>query len=128
MNVNPNGSVQAPLGIYDAGWYTGSVKPGDIGAMFIGAHASGPTQVGLFGKLHTLVVGDTLQVEKGDGARLTYKVVHTEIVDKDDVDMRSMLLPYGNASRALNLMTCAGTWEESAKTLSQRVLVYTEQI
>lgn len=128
MNVNPNGSIQAPLGIYDAGWYTGSVKPGEIGAMFIDAHASGPTQEGLFGKLHQLAIGDTLQVEKGDGTRLTYRVVHTETVDKDAVDMHAMLLPYGNASRALNMMTCAGTWEESSKTLSQRVLVYTEQI
>jgi LPXTG-site transpeptidase (sortase) family protein len=128
MDVNPNGSVQAPLGIYDAGWYTGSVKPGEIGAMFIDGHASGPTQEGLFGKLHLLAVGDTLQVEKGDGTKLTYKVVHTALVDKDAVDMHSMLLPYGNATRALNLMTCAGKWVEKGKTLSQRVLVYTEQI
>lgn len=128
MSVNPNGSVQAPLGIYDSGWYTGSVKPGEIGAMFIDGHASGPTQFGLFGKLHDLVIGDTLQVEKGDGTRLTYKVVHTAVVDKDKVDMKSMLLPYGNALRGLNLMTCAGTWVDNGKTLSQRVLVYTEQI
>lgn len=128
MGVNPDGSVQAPLGIYDSGWYTGSVKPGEIGAMFIDGHASGPTQFGLFGKLHDLVVGDTLQVEKGDGTRLTYKVVHTAVVDKDKVDMKSMLLPYGHALRALNLMTCAGTWVDHGKTLSQRVLVYTEQI
>jgi LPXTG-site transpeptidase (sortase) family protein len=128
MDVNPNGSVQAPLGIYDAGWYTGSVKPGEVGAMFIDGHASGPTQFGLFGKLHDLVVGDTLQIEKGDGTRLTYKVVHTDVVDRDKVDMKSMLLPYGNALRGLNMMTCAGTWVDNGKTLSQRVLVYTEQI
>ncbi len=128
MGVNPDGSVQAPLGIYDSGWYNGSVQPGEIGAVFIDGHASGPTRQGLFGNLFKLVVGDTLQVEKGDGTRLTYKVVHTDVVDKDKVDMKSMLLPYGKALRALNLMTCAGTWVQNGKTLSQRVLVYTEQI
>ncbi len=128
MGVNPDGSVQAPLNIYDSGWYSGSVQPGQVGAVFIDGHASGPTHFGLFGNLYKLTVGDTLQIEKGDGTRLTYKVVHTEVVDKDKVDMKSMLLPYGKALRALNLMTCAGTWVQNGKTLSQRVLVYTEQI
>lgn len=128
MGVNPDGSVQAPLGIYDSGWYDGSVKPGETGAMFIDGHASGPTRQGLFGSLFMLNEGDTLQVEKGDGTRLTYKVVHKDIVDKDKVDMKAMLLPYGRTSRALNLMTCAGTWVQNDKTLSQRVLIYAEQI
>ncbi len=128
MGVNPDGSVQAPLNIYDSGWYSGSVQPGQIGAVFIDGHASGPTHFGLFGNLYKLTVGDTLQIEKGDGTRLTYKVVHTEVVDKDKVDMKSMLLPYGKALRGLNLMTCAGEWVQNGKTLSQRVLVYTEQI
>ena len=128
MSVNTDGSVQSPLNIFDSGWYNGSVQPGQIGAMFIDGHASGPTHQGLFGNLSQLAVGDTLQVEKGDGTRLTYKVVHTDIVDKDAVDMKSMLLPYGHTSRGLNLMTCAGTWITKGNTLSRRVLVYTEQI
>ncbi len=128
MSVNTDGSVQAPLGIYDSGWYNGSVKPGETGAMFIDGHASGPTRQGLFGSLYMLNEGDTLQVEKGDGTRLTYRVVHKDIVDRDKVDMKAMLLPYGHVSRALNLMTCAGTWVQNDKTLSQRVLIYTEQI
>jgi LPXTG-site transpeptidase (sortase) family protein len=130
MNVNPNGSVQAPVNIFDAGWYTGSVKPGEIGAMFIDGHSSGNTHEGLFGNLDKLIVGDTLQVEKGDGTRLTYKVVHTAIVDKDAVDMHQMLLPYGNVQRALNLMTCIGSWVTANKTetLTQRIEVFTEQV
>ena len=128
MSVNPDGSVQAPLNIYDSGWYNGSMQPGQIGAMFIDGHASGPTRQGLFGNLYKLVVGDKLQVEKGDGSRLTYKVIHTDLVSKDKVDMKSMLLPYGNTLRGLNLITCAGTWIDKSQTLSQRVLVYTEQV
>ena len=128
MSVNTDGSVQAPRNIFDAGWYNGSVKPGEIGAMFIDAHASGPTHEGLFAYLDTLVEGDEIQVEKGDGSRLTYKVVHTEVVKLSDVNMKKMLLPYGNALRGLNLMTCTGTWVESDKTYDERVLVYTEQI
>lgn len=128
MSVNNDGSVQAPKNIYDSGWYTGSVKPGDIGALFIDGHASGPTREGLFAYLDTLVEGDTLQVEKGDGTKLTYKVVHTEVVPLDGFDMKKALLPYGNTLRGLNLMTCTGKWLNGKNTYDHRVVVYTEQV
>lgn len=130
MGVNRDGSVQAPINIYDSGWYTGSVKPGEVGSMFIDGHSSGSTHEGLFGNLDKLTIGDKLQVEKGDGTKLTYQVVHTETVDLDKVDMKKMLLPYGNAVRGLNLMTCTGSWidSKSGQTLDKRILVFTEQV
>lgn len=128
MSLNAAGNIQAPLNIYDAGWYTGSVKPGETGAMFIDGHASGPTREGLFAYLDTLKVNDELQIEKGDGSKLTYKVVHVETVPLADVDMKKVLLPYGNASKAMNLMTCTGEWLPREKTYDHRVLVYTEQV
>ena len=128
MGVNNDGNIQAPRNIFDVGWYMGSVKPGEIGAMFVDGHSSGLSSEGLFGNLDKLVEGDTLQIEKGDGTRITYKVVHTETVDLEAVDMKKMLLPYGSSLRGLNLMTCSGKWIDSSETLSQRVLVFTEQI
>ncbi len=128
MGENKNGSIQAPLNIHDAGWYSGSMKPGQIGAAFIDGHASGPTREGLFAYLDTLVVGDTLQVEKGDGSRLTYKVVHTEVVPFEGFDMKKALLPHGRALRGLNIMTCTGKWVNEKNTYDHRVVVYTEQV
>ena len=128
MSVNTAGSIQAPLNIYDAGWYTGSVKPGQTGAVFIDGHASGPTREGLFAYLDTLNEGDTLQVEKGDETLLTYKVLHKEVVALSDIDMKKVLLPYGNTLKGLNLMTCTGKWLESEKTYDHRVVVYTAQV
>lgn len=128
MGVNTDGNIQAPVNTNDSGWYTGSVKPGELGAMFIDGHASGASREGLFGSLDTLVIGDTLQVEKGDGSRLKYRVVHTETIDLANVDMRQALQVYGGAARGLNLMTCSGTWISGGKTLSKRVLVFTQQV
>ncbi|TAL15281.1 class F sortase [Patescibacteria group bacterium] len=127
MGLNKDNTIQAPINIFDAGWYKGSVKPGQIGAVLIDGHSSADHQA-LFGKLDKLVVGDQIQLAKGDGTRLTYKVVHTEIVDKDKINMHALLLPYGKVVRALNIITCAGDWIPSQNTLSKRVLVYTEQI
>lgn len=128
MSVNTAGSIQAPLNINDSGWYTGSVKPGETGAVFIDGHASGPTRQGLFAYLDTLQKGDTLQVEKGDGKKLTYKVVHVDVVPLADIDMKKVLLPYPNVSKGLNLMTCTGKWLPKEYTYDHRVVVYTEQV
>lgn len=128
MSVNTVGSIQAPLNINDSGWYSGSVKPGETGAVFIDGHASGPTREGLFAYLDTLKEGDTLQVEKGDSTKLTYKVVHTEVVPLADLDMKKVLLPYQNVNRGLNIMTCTGKWLPREKTYDHRVVVYTQQI
>ena len=128
LSVNNDGSLQAPRNIYDAGWYTGSVKPGEVGAAFIDGHASGPTREGLFAYLDKLEEGDTLQVEKGDGTKLTYKVVHKEIAPLESLDMKKMLLPYGNTLKGLNIMTCTGKWVDSKKTYDQRVMIWTAQV
>jgi len=126
MALNPDNSIQAPINIFDSGWYTGSAQPGETGAVLVDGHSTADGRA-LFGKLDTLVVGDTMELEKGDGARFTYKVVYKETVDKDAVDMKKLLLPYGNAQRALNLITCSGAWNDAENTLTQRTLIYTVQ-
>lgn len=128
MGVNKDNSIQSPVNINDGGWYGGSAKPGEAGAMFIDGHASGSSRQGLFAYLDTLKVGDTLQVEKGDMSRLTYRVVHVETVPVDSVDMNKALAPYEGVEKGLNLMTCTGVWLRDRETLDHRVVVYTEQV
>lgn len=128
MGVNPDGTVQAPINVFDAGWYTGSVKPDQNGAVFVDAHSSGSSQQGLFGKLDKLEVGDIVQIETGDSSRILYKVAHKETVKLENVDMRKALKPYGDAKKGLNLMTCAGQWTSDNSTLDERTIIYTQQI
>lgn len=128
MGLNKDGSVQAPINIYDAGWYNDSAKPGGVGASFIDGHASGALREGLFAYLETLAAGDIIGVEMGDGTVFRYKVQAREIVPLKDVDMKKVLLPYGNATRGLNLMTCTGTWVQSGSTYDHRIIVYSELI
>jgi len=128
MSVNTDGSIQAPRNIFDAGWYNASVKPGEPGAVFIDGHASGATRAGLFAYLDKLKVGDQLQIEKGDGSKLNYKVVHAEVTKLDEVDMKKVLTPYEGVSRGLNLMTCTGEWVDDKQTYDHRVIVWAEQV
>lgn len=127
VGLTSDGSVGTPTNIYEAAWYNGSAKPGDNGASFIDAHSSAAGGA-LFGHLDRLVNGDRIQVQKGDGSIITYQVVSVQVVGKDSVDMSSMLRPFGGASKGLNLITCQGNWIDSEKTLTHRVLVYTQQV
>ena len=128
MSVNSDGSVQAPVNIFDSGWYGASAKPGQAGAGFIDAHASGATRQGLFAYLDTLVVGDTVSVERGDGQLFNYRVAHVETVNLDKVDMKKALRTHGGATEGLNLMTCTGEWLPEEKTYDQRAIVYTVRV
>lgn len=128
MGVNADGTIQAPVNVYDAGWYTGSVKPNENGAVFVDGHSSGASRQGLFGSLDKLNEGDIVQIEMGDNSRILYKVTFKETIKLENVNMRKVLKPYGNATKGLNLMTCAGQWTSDGSTLDERVIVYTEQI
>lgn len=128
MSVNSDGSMQSPVNIFDAGWYTGSVKPGQLGASIIIGHASGTTSGGVFNKLETLNAGDTISVERGDGKILRYQVVKKQTVKLSDVDMNSFIRPADGVSEGLNLMTCAGEWIKNSQTRNSRVMIFTKRI
>lgn len=128
MDVNPDNSIQAPINIYDAGWYTGSAKPGEPGAALIDAHASGATRAGLFAYLDELKAGDTIEVERGDGKKFIYETVHTEVVRREEVDMKKLLVPYGDEPQGLNLITCAGVYMKDEATYDHRVVVYSKLV
>lgn len=58
-----------------AGWYTGSVTPGEPGASVIAGFIKGKSQKpGAFAKLGKLAKGDDIQVVRRDGKTVTYEV------------------------------------------------------
>ena len=128
MGVTADSAIQAPVNIFDAGWYTGSVKPGSPGVTFIDAHASGATRAGLFAYLDTLKVGATIKIEKGDGTVLTYKVRETEVKPLAEIDMTKVLSPRSGIKEGLTLMTCTGKWMADGETYDKRAIVYAERV
>jgi sortase (surface protein transpeptidase) len=125
MGLTDSSSLQAPKNIYDAGWYTGSAKPGQSGAMVIDGHASETgSRYGLFGYIERLKEGDIITIEKGDGTKLNYVVAHTEVDALSDVDMKSVRSTYGGAAQGLNIITCTGKWTDDKSTLDHRLIVF----
>lgn len=127
MGTNPDGTLQSPTNIYDAGWYSRSVQPGQKGAAIIDAHASGATRLGLFARLDTLKTGDIIKIEKGDGTQLRYSVVGLTKVPLGEVDMNEMMKTH-DGDEGLNLITCAGEWVQKDSTYDHRVMVFTKRV
>lgn len=126
QSVDKKGALQAPGNVHVAGWYDGSSKPGEGGAVLLDGHVAGPTQHGVFYGLKTLGAGDKIEVERGDGKVFTYKVVKAESKKADQVDMAAALLPVVDGKGGLNLITCTG--KVTGWHYDERLVVYAVQI
>lgn len=124
MGVDKDNVLESPRGIYDAGWYNASAKPGEQGAMLVDGHSGIGKTHGIFHFLSKLTGGDSITITRGDGQKYTYVVVKTAVLNTGDVDMASMMVSQDPTKPGLNLITCTGDWIPGTTSLKQRALVY----
>ena len=121
VGLTAGNAIDVPSGM-QVGHWNGSARPGSLGAAFLDGHVDG-----IFARLSRLVVGQTLSVNY-DNQTFAYRVVYTEVVLLDGIDMNKALSVYGGASEGLNMMTCAGNYMPSAGTYDKRLVVYAIRI
>jgi sortase (surface protein transpeptidase) len=125
LGLMSDGQIAVPDNIYDTGWYDGSARPGQKGAMFIYGHVSSWTADGIFYNLKKLVAGDTIAIVRGDNTTYTYKVVATKVYPYNNVDMKQVLAPVDPSKAGLNLMTCTGQVIKGTSEFNERLVVFT---
>lgn len=120
------GILNAPTSAWDVGWYNRSALPGSgQGALLIDGHVNDALNTpGIFYHLNQLSNGDTIKLQRGDGAWFTYIVNKVQDVPLDKVDMASMLQSDEVGKEGLNLITCGGWYDAAQKTYDHRILVY----
>ncbi|MDR0397677.1 MAG: class F sortase [Candidatus Nomurabacteria bacterium] len=126
IGIDENGKLGAPTNIFDVAWYRGSALPGSgSGALLIDGHNGGPTLDGVFKKLNQLSEGAIITIERGDGARFSYRVAekHIMTVAETDAYMAVMLTSISASKEGLNLITCTGNWVQAQQTYDQRVVI-----
>lgn len=128
LGLLKNNQIASPNNIYDAGWYAGSAKPGEAGAMFIYGHVSSWQAKGVFYDLKKLMPGEQVLVTRGDNKKLTYKVITTKTYQADKVDMDTVLRAIDAGKPGLNLMTCTGHVIKGTNEFDQRLVVFTTQV
>lgn len=129
LGVNKNNQLLAPANIYDAGWYNASAKPGvDAGAVLVDGHVHGPTKPGVFYSLKKLIPGDMIEIERGDGRVVKYRVEKTQKVSADQVDMGSLMTSVKPGIQGLNLITCGGKVDAKTGHYEDRDMVFAVQV
>lgn len=128
LGINDKNQLRSPDNIYDTGWYTGSSKPGEAGAMLIDGHVSSWSAHGVFYSLKTLNFGDQITIERGDGKKFSYKVITTRVYDFKHVDMAAALRAVDSSRPGLNLITCDGEVIKGTNEFNKRLIVFASQM
>lgn len=125
VGVLPNGALDAPISIFDVGWYRKSGTPGTGGTLLMDGHNGGPNKVGVFKYLPQLQLNDIITVERGDGKIFNYKVVENQKValDHADNEMPKMEKSPVSGKESLSLITCTGAWSNQRRTYLSRQFI-----
>lgn len=124
VNLDIDGALDSPKNIYDTGWYVGSSKPGQNGAVLIDGHYATWQEHGVFYELSKLKAGDEITLVSGDDTEFRYKVTRVVVFAHDSVDMPSLLVSDNTNRPGLNLISCIGKTLPNSNKLDKRVAVY----
>jgi sortase (surface protein transpeptidase) len=124
-----DGTMAVPTNIYDAGWFTDSVRPGEKGVAIVTGHVAQVrggvvTKLGVFNDLHALQPGDRLSVVNDQGKSIAFVV--REVRSYDPAADATDVFTSSDGGAHLNLITCEGTWNPSQVSYSQRLVVFTD--
>jgi sortase (surface protein transpeptidase) len=122
LGLTPSGALQVPATASVAGWYTGSSRPGAIGAAVIAGHIDSLTGPGVFYRLHQLRRGRLIYIRRRDGSLAVFRVTVVHEYLKADFPT---LAVYGPAPTAqLRLITCGGSFDYATGHYLSNVIVY----
>lgn len=127
VGLTPNNLVDNPKNINDTAWFDQSATPGQgYGAVLINGHNGGITRNGVFAKLSTLKVGDTITIERGDGQKFMYNVVENEsmsLEEANETGMSDMMKSADEDTEGLSLITCDGKWIPKIQQFDRRIML-----
>lgn len=129
LGLDSNGAVGSPNNINDIGWYDASVKPGEKdGASLMFGHLTGPTAHGAFWDIQKLPVDAKIEIEKGNGEIVRYKVKKVESVPNDEFNIVNFLSAEQPGINELRLITTSGKFDNVSVRDSGRYVVYAVQV
>ena len=122
LGLTSSGALQVPATASVAGWYTGSSRPGAIGAAVIVGHIDSQSAPGVFFLLRLLRPGRLVYVRRADGSLAVFRVTAVHSYPKADFPTRAVYGPTPNAQ--LRLITCGGSFDFATGHYLSNVIVY----
>jgi hypothetical protein len=116
------GTLQVPGTTTVAGWYTGSPRPGELGAAVIAGHVDSLRGPGVFFRLRLLRPRDLILVRRADHSLAAFEVFAVRQSLKTHFPTAAV---YGPAPVAeLRLVTCGGTFDYATGHYLSNVIVF----
>jgi sortase (surface protein transpeptidase) len=122
LGLRANGTLQVPSSTAVAGWYTGSPRPGTVGAAVIAGHVDSRSGLGIFFWLRDLRPGDRIYVGRADGTMAVFTVTAVRKVAKNLFPTAAVYGPVPDPE--LRLITCGGVFDRSLGSYLSNVVVF----
>jgi LPXTG-site transpeptidase (sortase) family protein len=127
LGLTKEKNMDAPKNLHDVGWFNLGVRPGDTGSAVIDGHLGlkGGNK-GVFARLRTLKVGDSIIVKDNEGVSISFAVTNIATYESKANTKDVFISTDGKAH--LNLITCDGDYDPVSKSYNKRTVVFTERV
>ncbi len=122
LGITSRDTLQVPVSAAVAGWFTGSPRPGAIGASVIAGHIDSRSGPGVFFRLRDLHRGQKVYVRGANGSVATFRITAVRVYAKDRFPTARVYGPVPDAE--LRLITCGGQFDYSAGSYLSNVVAY----
>jgi len=126
LGLTPSGALQVPTSTAVAGWYTGSARPGAIGAAGLAGHNDSGSGAGVFFRLSLLRPGERVYIRRADGSLAVFEVTAVHSYLKTSFPTAAVYGPVADAE--LRLITCGGTFDYATGHYLSNVIVYADLV
>ena len=125
VGMNSKGEMDVPKNDYNVAWYNLGYRPGEQGSAVMAGHfdtrSGGPA---VFYKLAQLQQGDEISVTYPNGQEYTFTVTESSRYPFNNFPLQRVFNTKGQPT--LNLITCDGVFDSSARNYSERLVVYAQ--
>lgn len=122
LGLGGDGAVEPPEDFDRAGWYTGSVRPGQPGPAVLAGHVDSTSGPAAFYELAAVTPGNEVIVHRADGSTVTFRVTAVEQHAKDQLAAEVVHGPVTGAE--LRLITCGGDFDRSSGHYRDNIVVF----
>lgn len=127
VGLTPEGAMDVPKGPANVAWFDLGTSPGAEGSAVVAGHSGfKDNKAAVFDDLYKLKNGDQLYVEDENGITTTFQV---RKIEKYNPEAEAGEVFVSNDGKShMNLITCVGSWNEAARTHSERLVVFTDKL
>lgn len=122
LALQADGELAPPSSAAQAGWYTGSAAPGEVGPAVVVGHVDSREGPGVFFRLKELQPGAAISLRRSDGRWVDYRVSAVDFFAKDAFPTERIYRPTPDPE--VRLITCGGPFDYSTRNYRDNVVVY----